>query len=179
MPPPARGIAVTTNAQYQFSTRAPAGALARFGRAVADVLWERAPDAATAAMLRARYGLLGELANADRIVTSHEVAVVTGVMDRDELSNVARALALDAFEDGRYNRFDSKEAIALLLRAHQSGSPVMNMLLNDAMRLALSDGRLRKVERDWLVVLGASFNTSAEGIDARLRFLAPSVRAAA
>lgn len=170
---------MTANTQYQFSSRNPASTLVRFGRAVAEVLWERAPDAATAAMLRARYGLLGQLANADRIVTSHEVAVVTGVMDRDELSNAARAVALDAFEDGRYNRFDAQAAIALLLRAHQSGSPVLNLLLNDAMRLALSDGRLRRVERDWLVSLGASFNTSAEGIDARLRFLAPSVRAAA
>lgn len=167
---------MSAETQYQFSSRAPSSTLARFGRAVAEVLWERAPDAATAAMLRARYGLLGELANADRIVTSHEVAVVSGVMDRDELSNVARAVALDAFEDGRYNRFDAQSAIALLVRAHQSGSPVMNQLLNDAMRLALSDGRLRRVEREWLVALGARINTSAEGIDARLRFLAPSVR---
>lgn len=153
-------------------------AMLRLGRAVIDVLWQSEPDPASVAWIRTRYGLLGELANADRIVTSHEVELVSALMQRDRLSTAACAVALAAFDDGRRNRLHAAALIEQLLRSQPTDATMFGQLFDDLLRMALCDGRLRRAERDWLIDIGSKFNMDAHGIDARLRGLAEQ-RAAA
>lgn len=146
-------------------------AVLRLGRAVIDVLWQPAPGPASTAWIRTRYGLLGELANADRIVTSHEVELIGALMHRDRLSTAACEVALAAFDDGRRNRLHAAVLIEELLSSQSADAAMFGQLFDDLLRMALCDGRLRRAERDWLIEVGAKFNMDADGIDARLRGL--------
>jgi hypothetical protein len=145
----------------------PDGLMFRFGRAVGDLLGV-APDAGTATVLRARYGLLGVLAAVDHIVTSHEVELVAALMDRDRLSLAARAIALAAFEDGRGRRLDTLQAVADVLDGARAGRADPARVLDDLIALAASDGRIRRSERGWLLVVCACMNMDGEGLDRRI-----------
>jgi len=145
------------------------GALRRVGRAVGEMLGVAAPDAGRAAVLRAHYGLLGALAAIDHIVTSHEVELVSTLMERDHLSIAARSLALAAFDDGRRRRLDLFDAIAVLLDGARAGRADLARVLDDLIALAASDGRIRRSEREWLVTVCACLNIDPEGLDHRMR----------
>lgn len=151
--------------------------LRRVGRAVGDLLGV-APDARTASVLRARYGLLGALAAVDHIVTSHEVELVAALMDRDHLSLAERAIAVAAFEDGRRRRIDALQAVADVLEGARCGRADPAQFLDDLIALAASDGRIRRTERGWLLAVCACMNMDHEGFDRRVRELHPEVVAA-
>lgn len=151
------------------SSRPRIDLLRRVGRAVGDLLGVAAPDAGQAAVLRAHYGLLGALAAIDHIVTSHEVELVSAVMERDRLSIAARSLALAAFDDGRRRRLDLFDAVADLLDGARAGRADPARVLDDLIALAASDGRIRRSEREWLVTVCACLNMDPEGLDRRMR----------
>jgi tellurite resistance protein len=158
----------------------PAGSIdmiSRFGRVVVDLLGV-APDATTAAVLRARYGLCGILAAVDRIVTSHEVELIAALMDRDRLSLASRAIAVAAFEDGRGRRMDTMQAVADVIAAARDGRADAAQVLDDLIAVAASDGRIRRSERGWLLAICACMNMDGEGLDRRISALHPQAIAA-
>jgi hypothetical protein len=155
-----------------------AGLLSRFGRALGDLLGVAEPDARATALLQARYGLLGEVAAVDRIVTSHEVELVGALMDRDGLGLAARAIALSAFEQGRRNRLDTEAAFGALIVAEREEAGLLAGALDDLIAMAAADGRLRRSERCWLLLLCERLNMDAAGLDWRIRQLYPEAAAA-
>lgn len=154
------------------------GLFSRFGRALGDLLGVAEPDARASALLQARYGLLGEVAAVDRIVTSHEVELVDALMERDGLGLAARAIALTAFETGRRNRLDTEAAFATLIVAERDDAGLLAGTLDDLIAMAAADGRLRRSERCWLLLLCDRLNMDAAGLEWRIRRLFPEAIAA-
>lgn len=96
------------------------------------------------------FGLLGALARADSIVTSHETALVNGLLDELKLSTRGRELALGAFDRGRRNELTLVGELDRFLVVHPRGSTQAASLFDSLVRLAAADGRIRPRERQFL-----------------------------
>lgn len=96
------------------------------------------------------FGLLGALARADSIVTSHETGLVNGLLDELKLSTRGRELALSAFDRGRRNELTLAAELDRLFTVHPRGSEAAAKLFDSLVRLAAADGRIRPREREFL-----------------------------
>jgi hypothetical protein len=96
------------------------------------------------------FGLLGALARADSIVTSHETAMVNGLLEELKLSTRGRELALTAFDRGRRNELTLADELERLFAIHPRGSEQAAWLFDSLVRLAVADGRIRPREREFL-----------------------------
>lgn len=96
------------------------------------------------------FGLLGALARADSIVTSHETGLVNGLLDELKLSTRGRELALTAFDRGRRNELNLADELDRLFTVHARGSEQAARLFDSLVRLAAADGRIRPREREFL-----------------------------
>lgn len=96
------------------------------------------------------FGLLGALARADSIVTSHETAMVNGLLEELKLSTRGRELALTAFDHGRRNELTLVGELDRLFEVHPRGSEQAARLFDSLVRLAVADGRVRPREREFL-----------------------------
>lgn len=96
------------------------------------------------------FGLLGALARADSIVTSHETALVNGLLEELALSTRGRELALTAFDRGRRNELSLADELERLFEVHPRGSEPAARLFDSLVRLAVADGRVRPREREFL-----------------------------
>jgi hypothetical protein len=96
------------------------------------------------------FGLLGALARADSIVTSHETATVNALLEELKLSTRGRELALTAFDRGRRNELSLAGELDRFLAVHPRGSPQAASLFDSLVRLAAADERIRPRERDFL-----------------------------
>lgn len=121
------------------------------------------------------FSMLGWLARADSIVTSHEAEFVNGLMDELELPTRGRELAMHWFEKGRKRDIDLDEEMRRFLVAHPKGSEELNHLYDSLLRLAGADGRMRPGERQFLEKITAGLGFSVDALEARLANLA-SVR---
>lgn len=119
------------------------------------------------------FAMMGYLARADSIVTSHEAEFVNGLMDELELPTRGRELAMHWFERGRKREIDLDEEMRRFLTAHPKGSEELNHLYDSLLRLAGSDGRLRPGERQFLEKVTAGLGFSVDALDARLEKLVP------
>lgn len=119
------------------------------------------------------FGLLGQLARADSIVTSHEAEFVNELMDELQLPNQGRQLAMESFERGRQKKLDMAHELTRFLAVHPKGSAETGRLFDSLVRLAAADGRVRPREREFLQELTIRLGFEAETLEARLQTFAP------
>jgi uncharacterized tellurite resistance protein B-like protein len=161
-------------------THARIGLFARVGDRLAEITGARRLDAPTAAAIDRRYTVLGALAAADGIVTSHETDWVNALMDRDDLSVAARAVACAAFDAGRRTRGATDAAILALAGGAACGTGGIARLIDDMVVLAVADERLRPSEIAWMHRFAEALGVEPAFVDARLgRCQGTDVRGAA
>jgi DnaJ like chaperone protein len=114
------------------------------------------------------FGLLGYLAGADSIVTTHEAEFTNQLMDEFDLSTRARDLAHIAFARGRKREIDVETEVRRYLLVHPKGSPEVERLYDALLQLAAADGRLRPGERAMLEQVTKTLGFSPETLNARL-----------
>lgn len=131
-------------------------------------------DATLELNLEVLFGLLGALARADSIVTSHETDFVNSLMDELKLPLRGREVAMDSFERGRKKLLDVGNELARFLSVHPSGSAEALRLYDSLLRLAGADGRLRPREREFLTEVTAAMGYPKDMLDTRLKTIATS-----
>lgn len=119
------------------------------------------------------FSMMGYLARADSIVTSHEAEFVNGLMDELDLPTRGRELAMHSFDRGRKREIDLDEEMRRFLVAHPKGSEELNHLYDSLLRLAGADGRLRPGERQFLEKITAGLGFSVDALQARMENLLP------
>lgn len=118
------------------------------------------------------FGLIGWLAKADSIITSHEAEFVNQLMAELNLPTQGKAIASAAFDRGRLRQIDVKAEAQRFLTAYPKGSTELNRLFDTLLRLAAADGRVFARERAALEELTAALGFSRETLAARLEAIA-------
>ena len=119
------------------------------------------------------FGLLGYLAAADSIVTSHEAEFVNGLMDELSLPTRGRELAMNAFNRGRKRQVTLEQELQRFLGTYPKGSAEVGRLYDSLLRLATADGRIRPGERKFLEKLTDGLGFSTDALEARLQGTGP------
>lgn len=114
------------------------------------------------------FGLIGWLAKADGIVTSHEAEFANRLMDELDLPAKGKAIAHDAFRRGQHRQIEVTTEVARFLALHPKGSPEIGRLYDTLLRLVAADGRVFNRERTALETLTDAFGLPRSVIDARL-----------
>lgn len=114
------------------------------------------------------FGLLGLLARADSIVTTHETEFVNALMDELDLSLKAREVANAAFDRGRHRQISVGGELARFLARFRNTSDQATHLYDTLLRLAASDERLRPQERVFLEEVTTVMGYSPKALDERL-----------
>lgn len=114
------------------------------------------------------FALIGWLAKADSIITSHEAEFVNGLMEELNLPTQGKAIASAAFDRGRLRQIDVREEAQRFLEKYPRGSVELNRLFDTLLRLAAVDGRIFARERAALEELTAALGFSQETLNARL-----------
>lgn len=118
------------------------------------------------------FGLIGWLAKADSIITSHEAEFVNKLMDELNLPTQGRAIASAAFDQGRLRKIDVKHEAGRFLGKYPKGTTELNRLFDTLLRLAAIDGRVFARERVALEQLTDALGFSRETLAARLEAIA-------
>lgn len=145
------------------------GMLRDIGSAVGELFGGGRLDPAERLRVEVLFGLLGYLAKADGIITSHESEFVNALMDEFKLSIPGREVAHLAFERGRTKQVDVDAEVARYLAQHPKGSDEAGHLYDTLLRLAASDGRLYARERAAMETLSVALGHSVEEMDRRLQ----------
>lgn len=114
------------------------------------------------------FSLIGYVAKADSIVTSHEAELVNTLMDELELPSGGRALANEAFERGRLRKIDVTREAERIKALYPAGSGELLQWLDILIRVAMADGRLFPRERETLAEIATALGFSAETLRLRL-----------
>lgn len=114
------------------------------------------------------FGLIGWLAKADGIITSHEAEFANRLMDELDLPTRGRAIANAAFDRGRTRQIDAAQEVGRFLQTYPKGSVELNRLYDTLLRLAAADGRIFARERTALETLTDAFGFSRKLLDVRL-----------
>ena len=114
------------------------------------------------------FTLIGYLAKADSIITSHEAEFVNNLMDELDLPSQGRALASASFDCGRMRQLDVKAEGRRFVAAYGAGSKQVRDLLDTLLRLSAADGRLFPRERQALVEIASALGIEESVVDARL-----------
>ena len=114
------------------------------------------------------FGLIGWLAKADGIVTSHEAEFANALMEELDLPAKGKAVAHAAFLRGQQRQIDVGHEVARFLAVHPKGSPEIGRLYDTLLRLVAADGRVFTRERTALETLTDAFGLPRGVIDARL-----------
>lgn len=117
------------------------------------------------------FALLGAMAQADSIVTSHETEFVNDLMDELALSNHARGIAKDAFDRGRQKKVDAESEARRLLARFGAQSAQVEQVYDAILRLAAADERIRPRERELLDTLTEAFGFESHVLTVRLKIL--------
>ena len=99
------------------------------------------------------FGLMGWLAKADGIVTSHEAEFANRLVEELNLPTKGKAIAKAAFLRGQHRKIDVAVEVTRFLAQHPKGTPEISRLYDTLLRLAAADGRIFNRER---VALGDS-----------------------
>jgi len=121
--------------------------------------------------LEVAFGLLGALAQADSIVTTHETEFVNALMEEHNLSTHARRIAKESFERGRRRQIDIEAEARRFVARFGKGSSEVERLYDALLRLAAADERLRPREREFLVAVPAALGFEAHALEARLSII--------
>lgn len=121
--------------------------------------------------LEVLFGLLGALAQADSIVTTHETDFVNTLMDEQDLSTNARRIAKESFDRGRHRQIDPEAEARRVVARFGKGSAQVERLYDALLRLAAADGRIRPRERELLEIVTLALGFEAHALDVRLRVI--------
>lgn len=128
-------------------------------------------DADQQTTLEVLFALLGAMAQADSIVTSHETEFVNALMDELVLSSQARSIAKDAFERGRQKKVDAEAEARRLLARFGAKSTQVEQVYDAILRLAAADARIRPRERELLEKVTQALGFEAHALAVRLKIL--------
>ncbi len=118
--------------------------------------------------LEVAFGLIGWLAKADGVVTSHEAEFANRLVEELKLPIKGKAIAQAAFLRGQHRKIDVAAEVTRFLAQHPNGSPEIGRLYDTLLRLVASDGRVFNRERVALETLTDAFRLPRSVIDARL-----------
>jgi DnaJ like chaperone protein len=118
------------------------------------------------------FGLIGWLAKADSIITSHEAEFVNRLMEELKLPTQGKAIASAAFDRGRMRQIDVRQEAQRFLAVYPRGSVELNRLFDTLLQLAAVDGRVFARERAALEEITAALGFSRETLAARLEAIA-------
>lgn len=135
---------------------------------LSDLLGLGKPDEDTQMVIEVIFGLMGYLAKADRLVSSHESNLANQIMDETDLSMTARRIAMEAFERGMLRNINVHAELLRFVDAHPAGSEPAERLYNALLRLATSDGRLDPREYETMVQVTRDLGLPAVTLDNRL-----------
>ena len=133
-----------------------------------DLLGLGKPDEDTQMVIEVIFGLMGYMAKADRLVSSHESNLANQIMDETDLSMTARRIAMEAFERGMLRNINVHAELLRFVDAHPAGSEPAELLYNALLRLATSDGRLDPREYETMVQVTRDLGLPAVTLDNRL-----------
>lgn len=120
------------------------------------------------------FGLIGWLAKADSIITSHEAEFVNELMDELNLPSQGRAIASAAFDLGRLRKIDINVEAKRFRTVYPKGSDQHNRLFDTLLRLAAVDGRIFAREKVALEQLSDALGFERATLAARLEAIAGS-----
>lgn len=126
-------------------------------------------------MIEVLFGLLGALAQADSIVTTHETEFVNELMDEEELSTNARRIAKESFDRGRHRQIDGEAEGRRFVARFGKGSSQVDRLYDALLRLAAADERIRPREREFLEKLTIALGFEAHALEVRLKVIGQSI----
>ena len=119
------------------------------------------------------FSVMGYLAKADRLVTSHESDLANRFMDELDLSIAARRIASEAFERGMHRNINLQGELLRFTDAHPAGSEDSKRLYDVLVRLAASDSKLDQREYDVMAQITQALGLPPETLYARLPPPAP------
>jgi len=114
------------------------------------------------------FSMLGVVAGADSIVTTHEAEFVNQLMDEIGLSGKGREAAFAAFNSGRRREVDVENDLSKLLAVYPKGSQEVARVFDSLVRIAAADGRMRPSERVILERITVKLGYSPEVLTQRL-----------
>ena len=114
------------------------------------------------------FSLLGVVAGADSIVTTHEAEFVNELMDEIGLGGKGRELAFAAFNRGRRREVSIDDDLDKLLVVYPKGTQEVARVFDSLVRIAAADGRMRPSERQILEQITVKLGYSAEVLTQRL-----------
>ena len=135
---------------------------------LADLLGLGKPDVEQQMVIEVFFGLMGYVAKADRLVSSHESDLANTVMDDIDLSLAGRHMAMEAFERGMTRNINVRAELLRFTDAHPSGSEHNTRLYDILVRLAASDGRLDQREYDTMLEITKDLGLPASALEERL-----------
>lgn len=144
------------------------GALQDIRLLLTDLLGLGRPDPDKQMAIEVFFGLMGYLAKADRLVSSHESNLANGIMDEINLSLAARRIAMEAFDRGMRKDIHIQAELLRFTDVHAAGSAEAERLHNVLVRLVASDGRLNPSEYELMKQVGHDLGIPLETLDAKL-----------
>jgi hypothetical protein len=117
------------------------------------------------------FALIGYVAKADSIITSHEAEFVNELMNELNLPTQGRAIASAAFDRGRQRQINIAQEAQRFMAVYPKGSGELYRLFDTLLRLAAIDGRVFPRERKVLEEISAALGFSNETLNARLEAL--------
>ena len=133
-----------------------------------DLLGLGKPDAEQQMIIEVFFGLMGYLAKADRLVSSHESNLANSLMDEIDLSLAARRIAMEAFDRGMRKDIHINAELLRFTDVHEAGSSEAERLHSVLVRLIASDGRLNPGEYELMKQVGDDLGIPVEALDAKL-----------
>lgn len=133
-----------------------------------DLLGLGRPDAEQQIIIETYFGLMGYVAKADRLVSSHESDLANRIMDDIDLSMAARRLALESFERGMARNINVRAELLRFTDAHPAGAAHNDRLHDILVRLVASDGRLDRREHETMTQITADLGLPAALLEERL-----------
>ena len=144
------------------------GALLDIRLLLTDLLGLGKPDPEKQMVIEVFFGLMGYLAKADRLVSSHESNLANLVMDEINLSLAARRIAMESFDRGMRKDIHINAELLRFTDVHKAGSSEAQRLHNVLVRLVASDGRLNPGEHELMKQVGNDLGIPVETLDAKL-----------
>lgn len=104
-----------------------------------------------AAFFTATFSIMGHVAKADGKVTESEIKVAQSIMQKMQLNDDQRKLAINLFTQGKQVNFDPVSVLVQFKKVSARRSNLLNMFMEIQLSTALADGELHKDEQKVLL----------------------------
>ena len=144
------------------------GALLDIRLLLTDLLGLGKPDPEKQMVIEVFFGLMGYLAKADKLVSSHESNLANTLMDEIDLSLASRRIAMESFDRGMRKDIHINAELLRFTDVHKSGTAEARRLHNVLVRLVASDGRLNPGEYELMKQIGDDLGIPVDTLDKKL-----------